>query len=433
MPSNYKIPYCTEPPKETLFDLEAVREDYEFTPSKKTVSRIIRYKGKVVSKTSIKTATGTRSGDPAASFDASWLQAIKEPHPQKYKRKEISFVDLFSGGGGLSLGFREAIKAFSCRPNAKAAFDTCTSSLGVYGQNFENALLKSDPIDELFQNRVSDTLSSSEKSLMGELGSVDVLLAGPPCQGHSDLNNHSRRNDSKNNLFYYVARAAKVLDPKLILIENVIAVEHDRGGVLQRTEEELNKLGYNTDVARVNGLDLGMPQGRRRTFVVASSEYEPDLQLEIRHLLHDARPVGWAIKDLVRYKGEHPFDTPARSSEINQARIQYLFDNNIFDLPNKERPKCHQNGHNYPAVYGRMHWDKPAPTITRGFGSNGQGRFVHPKKPRTLTPHEAARVQGFPDWFTFNGANRKTLQHVIGNAVHSKMAYSIGLATLRSL
>jgi len=433
MPSNYKIPYCTNPTKETLFDLEAVSEDYEFTPSKKTVSRKIKYKGKTVSKTAIRTAVGFRSGCPASAFDAAWLQAGKEPHPQKYKRKEISFVDLFSGGGGLSLGFSEAIKAFGCRPKAKAAFDTSDSSLNVYGQNFEDALLKSDSIDELFQNRVSDPLSLSEKSLRDELGSVDVLLAGPPCQGHSDLNNHSRRTDSKNNLFYYVARAAKVFDPKLIVIENVIAVEHDQGGVLQRTELALRKMGYNTDIARVNGLDLGMPQGRRRTFLVASSEHEPDLQMELRNLLHKPRPVGWAIKDLVRYGGEDPFDTSARSSETNQARIQYLFDNNIFDLPDKQRPKCHQNGHNYPAVYGRMHWDKPAPTITRGFGSNGQGRFVHPKIPRTLTPHEAARIQGFPDWFTFDGVNRKTLQHVIGNAVHSKMAYAIGLTALPRL
>ena len=77
----------------------------------------------------LKQASGSRTGDPVASFDASWLQAGKEVHPQKYKRKEISFVDLFSGGGGLSLGFSEAIKAFGCRPNAKAAFDTSESSL----------------------------------------------------------------------------------------------------------------------------------------------------------------------------------------------------------------------------------------------------------------------------------------------------------------
>ena len=121
------------------------------------------------------------------------------------------------------------------------------------------------------------------------------------------------------------------MDPKVILIENVIAIEHDHGGVLQRTEEELNNIGYNTDVARVNGLDLGMPQGRRRTFLVASSEHEPDLQMELRNLLRISREQ-WAgqSKILLRHKGEHPFDTPARSSETNQARIQYLFDNEHF-------------------------------------------------------------------------------------------------------
>ena len=69
-------------------------------------------------------------------------------------------------------------------------------------------------------------------------------------------------------------------------------------------------------------------------------------------------------------------------------------------------------------MYGRMYWERPAQTITSGFGSMGQGRFVHPLRPRVLTPHEAARLQGFPDFFSFSMVNKLTaLRKMIGNAV----------------
>lgn len=89
------------------------------------------------------------------------------------------------------------------------------------------------------------------------------------------------------------------------------------------------------------------------------------------------------------------------------------FENNLFELPNSERPDCHRlKPHSYKSVYGRMYWDRPAPTITRGFGSTGQGRFVHSLLKRTITPHEAARIQFFPDFLTlvtFGGDSIKTL------------------------
>jgi DNA (cytosine-5)-methyltransferase 1 len=83
-------------------------------------------------------------------------------------------------------------------------------------------------------------------------------------------------------------------------------------------------------------------------------------------------------------------------------------------------------------VYGRMRPDVPAPTITSGFGSTGQGRFVHPLEPRTLTPREAARLQGFPDWFSFSAVDgRRALQEMIGNAVPSRLGYVAAMELLR--
>jgi DNA (cytosine-5)-methyltransferase 1 len=126
---------------------------------------------------------------------------------------------------------------------------------------------------------------------------------------------------------------------------------------------------------------------------------------------------------------------PGLSAE-NRSRVDYLFDNELHDLPNAERPDCHKDGTTYSSSYGRMHWELPAPTITGGFLSPGRGRFVHPKLRRVLTPREAARVQGFPDWFDFivdesRPPSRSQLARWIGNAVPAILGRAAVSAALR--
>ena len=99
--------------------------------------------------------------------------------------------------------------------------------------------------------------------------------------------------------------------------------------------------------------------------------------------------------------------------------MKWLIDKDKYNLPNRMRPECHRDKeHTYNAMYGRLNWDTAAPTITTGFGSMGQGRFVHPSCPRTITPHEAARLQTLPDFFDVDTSNgRGAWATVIGNAV----------------
>jgi len=112
-------------------------------------------------------------------------------------------------------------------------------------------------------------------------------------------------------------------------------------------------------------------------------------------------PLSWAIGDLLDRDSGGIMDTSPNLTPVNLDRINYLFDKDIHDLPDEQRPDCHKNGTTYTAVYGRMHWDRAAQTITTGFGTPGQGRYIHPTRRRLITPHEAARIQGFPDWFDF--------------------------------
>jgi DNA (cytosine-5)-methyltransferase 1 len=82
-------------------------------------------------------------------------------------------------------------------------------------------------------------------------------------------------------------------------------------------------------------------------------------------------------------------------------------------------------------MYGRLRYDRPSQTITSGFTSPGQGRFIHPSQQRTLTPHEAARLQFFPDFFDFSASKKRgDLAKMIGNAVPMKLSYMLCLELL---
>jgi DNA (cytosine-5)-methyltransferase 1 len=139
------------------------------------------------------------------------------------------------------------------------------------------------------------------------------------------------------------------------------------------------------------------------------------------------RNIEWAIKDIADNPRDLLVDRVAVSQPQTRKRIDYLFDNQLYELPNEERPPCHRDkSHSYDTVYGRLRWDAPSQTITSGFYSMCMGRYVHPEQRRTLTAREAARLQFFPDFYDFSPAiSRSKLAVIIGNAVPPKGAYAI--------
>lgn len=371
--------------------------------------------------------------DPFGSFDLSWLRNPHQPWDHT-PQPSIRTVSVFSGCGGMALGVCDAAWALGAKHEIVLAVDTNQDALAVFKDNFRPGVAKPDPVETLFDGDLGQPLTMSEKHLRRKVGKVDFVIGGPPCQGNSNLNNHTRRADPKNALYAKMARCAEVLKPAHVVIENVRGVIYDEGRVVARTVKWLRRLGYRVSTGLLAASSVGVPQLRTRHFLVASRSVEFDFLSVSAMYACPARPVCWAIGDIQRVRGsKNVFDTSATVSPQNVKRIRYLFKHDLYNLPDSQRPDCHRlKPHKYKSVYGRLHWNQPAQTITAGFGSPGQGRFVHPLMHRTLTPHEAARLQFFPDFFRFtDDLSRTAVQQLIGNAVPSKLAFVITLELLR--
>ena len=388
--------------------------------------------------TSVMSQTQAIDSLVSASYaDQLWLRGQSEPSPVT-SGQAVRVVDLFSGFGGLSIGIREAARAVGRPFEPLLAVDFEPHAAAVYADNFPGAEVLAEDLMNVFDSPVGSALSTRELMLRKRHSGVEILAGGPPCQGHSNLNNRTRHVDEKNELYRTMVRAAEVLSPRHILIENVPGALHDRSGVVQRTADELTNIGYNVSLGVIDMSELGVPQRRKRLVMMASTESTVVPSDVANRFAQDARSVKWAIGDLESITPEvrssmSIIDEVARSNSSTRSRIDYLFDNELHDLPDAQRPPCHASGgHSYKSVYGRMDWNAPAQTITTGFYSMCMGRYVHPSERRTLTAREAARLQYVPDWFSFDSApNRTSLARMIGNAVPSKLSYAVALEWLR--
>lgn len=376
-----------------------------------------------------------RSQELVDLYDLAWLASTERPRVRASDRV-IRAVDLFCGCGGLTLGVREAARGLGCGFQSVFASDNNAVALSLYQRNFLPLIFDGRPIEKSVDGELGMPQTPTEMAFCEKIGDIDILVAGPPCQGNSNLNNYTRRDDPKNLLYLRAVRCAELLRPPALIIENVPGVYFEKHGVLQRADEYLREIGYKVSFGVLPMWKFGVPQMRRRMILVASRVMENvDIEEFVKQSQIPPRPLSWACGDLLdKYKVGDPFDSSSIHSPINQARIHYLFEHDLHELPDDQRPDCHRlKPHTYPSVYGRMWWDRPAPTLTCGFACCGRGRFVHPLRERTLTPHEAARVQFFPDFFDFSGLLPAQLQRAIGNAVPAKAGYVVSLPLLKGI
>lgn len=390
-------------------------------------------------------ATDVLADDPKGTWWRAYLEGLV-PDPAEQGSSSLRTVDLFCGPGGLANGLRQLCAEIGVSVTPQLIVDQDEQATRVYAANHRARRRSTVSVSSLVDFSIRRSGDDARFLYLPELTDddlaraavrVDLLLAGPPCQGHSNLNNHTRREDPRNDLYLTVPAFAVAIGAPICIIENVPAILNDSDGVVGTAGQLFQSAGYEVETGIVSASAMGWPQARKRHFMIARRDLAPVPLKVVAEVLAEGRPrsLWWAIGDLEDLVSEHLLDQPTILSLENTARVNWLFENDAYDLDLPERPNSHRGGTTYVSVYGRLRKDAPAQTITTGFMSPGRGRYIHPTRRRVLTAREAARLQGFPDTYGFvpNPAeppSRAKLAKWIGDAVPMPLGYAAALSAL---
>lgn len=267
-------------------------------------------------------------------------------------------------------------------------------------------------------------------------GSLSLLKACPPCQGFSTLAN-GKPDESRNDLVLDIVRFIDAIAPRVVLLENVPGLRHDRR--LTLLFNAADDLGYRFCQYLVDAREFGVPQRRKRLIVLGLSKSVrrrlPTMMTELLPAEFDLtqRTVGDAFKELrkARRTGD-PLDRYRHSGPEVVERIMAIpVGGSRYDLPDRLQLECHKRlkVRRATAPYGRLRLDEPAPTLTTRCTTPACGTFVHPLEHRGISLREAAALQTFPPDYLFEG-NYGAIERQIGNAVPVRMAYAFGLVAL---
>lgn len=340
--------------------------------------------------------------------------------------KEPTVMDLFCGIGGFSKGFEMA--GF----NVLCGIDNWKIAIETFQENHKNTkgiLGDLTELDDEFFERYHDK--------------IDVIIAGPPCQGFSMCGKREVE-DKRNELFQEVVRAVKIINPKVVIIENVVGLlsmkNVDGDDVKQLIKSELEKLGYNINYKILDASEHGVPQKRKRVFFIGSRigniEFPkpkknkvtvsealsniPDTDEEFYYNPTNDFQKMMADGEIKIYNHD-----PMRHNEKVKKRIECVPQGgNWQDIP----PEIYDVGGTHSNNYRRLHPDKPSITIKHAIKS----MIIHPNFDRVITAREAARLQSIPDSFIIKG--NKTAQHQqLANAVPPLLGYEVGKQIIKKL
>lgn len=320
--------------------------------------------------------------------------------------KKYTYMDLFAGAGGMSLGFDNAgFKNLLAVEFNKDFAET-------YKKNFPRHNLIVDDIKNVTEQQIYDIIKNEK---------VDVIIGGPPCQGFSIAGNIGRNfiDDDRNRLFKEFVRFVKIIKPRVFVLENVAAMErHNKGKTIKEIVSSFKEIGYDIKYKVLNAVNFGVPQERRRIFIVGTlGENNFEYPQEINKIV----TVKDAIDDLPKLENgetsEIPNHTAMKHSAQMLEKMSYVSDGgNRNDIPENLRPKSGDS-----RKYIRYDSKKPSFCVT-----GDMRKIFHYSQNRALTCRELARLQTFPDSFVFLG-NTGKVQQQIGNAVPVLLASKIAL------
>lgn len=334
----------------------------------------------------------------------------------------VSCVDLFCGAGGLTHGFvLEGVPVV-------AGIDLDPACRFPYEANNQARFIQRD---------IREVTEDELKALFGD-ADLKILAGCAPCQPFSTYAQRYEPDGRKGRwgLLYEFARLAKGSKPDVVTMENVPTVaKHD---VFHDFVDTLERLGYHVWSDVVDSSRYGVPQMRRR-MVLLASRHGP---IEMIAPTHDKpKTVRQAIGRLrpLRAGEAAPRDklhVASTLSQMNLARIKASKPGGTWrDWPKHLIAECHraESGRTYPGVYGRMEWDKPAPTMTTQCYGFGNGRFGHPKQDRAISLREAAILQSFPRHYAFVPADGEVSFKVLGRLIGNAVPVDLGRAIARSI
>lgn len=354
--------------------------------------------------------------------------------------QKLSVVDLFSGAGGMSYGFK-AHGAFEVVAAADAEIGKPTSGDGslqcntTYATNI-GTIPQALNLAEVVAGDLRERLGIGDRP-------INVLSVCPPCTGFSRTNpqNHLR-DDARNSLVSKAADFAVSLDADVVVMEN--ARELIRGNFLHHYRafrERLEDAGYNVFGRSYMLSRFGLPQVRERSIIIAAKEELPLYTLESMwdgwEVKEQAKTVRRALSTATRAKrADHRY--PGFSTEVVRRRIAAIPHDGGSWLDLLKRPDADElttgsmkritaarKFGSYPDVYGRMSWSKPAPTIKRECAHVGNGRYAHPVEDRLCTVAEMAVLNGFPHYYRFTDSNLSNAYRHIGDAVPPMISYQL--------
>lgn len=338
--------------------------------------------------------------------------------------RPVEAIDLFCGVGGLSHGLA------SQGAKVVAGFDIDPTCEYPYTANHPHAKFVLGDVAEV---------TGPQLNAMWSPNAIRILAGCAPCQPFSSYANTAKVDKVKWRLLTEFARLIEECSPDLVTMENVPRLLDT--SPFKAFLRALKKGKYQVAYGVVNAADYGAPQQRKRVVLVAS-KLGPIAMPEPTHKgIEKWVTVRQAIGHLPTLADGHqsktdPLHVASTLSPLNQRRIRASKPGGTWrDWPKELVAECHQreSGKHSAGVYGRMEWDRPAPTMTTLCNGYGNGRFGHPKQHRGISLREAAIFQSFPDDYRFvrdgSPVVIKTLARLIGNAVPPKL----GEAVARSL
>lgn len=381
----------------------------------------------------IRPRSGLRYAKKAIAGSTQSELAKWKPTQAASKHSPFQLLDFFCGAGGMSLGFA-ALSRLQPFFRLIGGCDIDADAVETYRRNFGTAGILQDI-------RLLANSKNKLEKFLEELNGYDprkplVVVGCAPCQGFTS---HRKRKwdqaDDRNLLMATFAKLAVKLKPACVVMENVPELLSKKyWGHFQQAKLIFAKAGYIVHQGIYNAAAFGVPQERFRSLIIAMRRDHvlPEQMLDGGEFISVRQAIGHLPKIAPgRYD---PLDSLHRSAHHRASTLETIraVPKNGGSRPFGVGPKCLDKVSGYYDVYGRLHWDRPAITITHYSRNPASGRFVHPVQNRGLTMREAAILQSFPLGFEFAGSFDSVFKQ-IGEAVPPMFACAVAANVLVEL